>query len=162
MDDVPGVPPALDLAFRLASWQRDAVVRRRAELRGAAAPEEREEALRLQRKREGGVARRTLARHDFEGAARAALAVTGAVLLDHRAAWQRGEHIVQFRFQRQKFECVCDGALRIVDAGICLVDHRTGERGDTRFTLESLPAVIGQALNEGRLVRFRHVGEEDE
>lgn len=159
VDAVPGVPPALDLAFRLASFQRDEVVRRRAELEEQRLQEEREEAL---RKRQGGLARRTLARHDFEGGAQAALAVTGAVLLDHRAAYQRGEHVVQFRFQGQRFECVCDDALRIVDAGICLVDHRTGERGDTRFTLESLPAVIGQAINEGRLVRFRHVGEEDE
>ena len=63
---------------------------------------------------------------------------------------------MRFRFRRQRFECVCDEALRIVDSGICLVDHATGERGDTRFTLESLPAVIGQAMDEGRLVRFRH------
>jgi hypothetical protein len=102
------------------------------------------------------VARRELARRDFEAAARAALAVTGAELLEERPGFQRGEHVVRFRFRRQRFECVCDEALRIVDSGICLVDHATGERGDTRFTLESLPAVIGQAMDEGRLVRFRH------
>ena len=42
VDEVPGVPPALDLLFRLESWQRDEVQRRREEL----------ERLRLQREEE--------------------------------------------------------------------------------------------------------------
>jgi hypothetical protein len=45
--------------------------------------------------------------------------------------------------------------LRIIDSGICLIDHATDERGDTYFTLESLPAVIAQAIREGHLVIFR-------
>jgi hypothetical protein len=49
-----------------------------------------------------------------------------------------------------------------VDSGICLVDHGTGERGDTRFTLESLPGVVGEAMDLGRLVVFRHVDGEPE
>jgi hypothetical protein len=66
--------------------------------------------------------------------------------------------VVQFRFQGQAFECVVEAdTLRIVDSGICLVDHGTGERGDNYFTLESLPAVIEQANREQRLVIFRHV-----
>jgi hypothetical protein len=47
--------------------------------------------------------------------------------------------------------------LRIVDAGICLEAHVTGERGDNRFTLESLPAVLEEAIRTNRLVVFRHV-----
>jgi len=44
-----------------------------------------------------------------------------------------------------------------VDSGICLIDHTTEERGDARFTLESLPAVINEAINDQKLVVFRHV-----
>ena len=47
--------------------------------------------------------------------------------------------------------------MRIIDSGICLQDHNTGEKGDTYFTLESLPAVIRQADREGKLVVYRHV-----
>jgi hypothetical protein len=46
--------------------------------------------------------------------------------------------------------------MHIVDAGICLDDHR-GTKGDTRFTLESLPAVVGEAIRGGKLVVWRHV-----
>jgi hypothetical protein len=35
------------------------------------------------------------------------------------------------------------------------VDHRTGEKGDTKFTLESLPGVVREAEREGVLVVFR-------
>jgi hypothetical protein len=70
--------------------------------------------------------------------------------------------VVTFRLEGRRFECVCDGTtLRIVDAGICLVDHRTREAGDTRFTLESLPDVIRQAMRERVLHVFRHVGQDD-
>jgi hypothetical protein len=57
---------------------------------------------------------------------------------------------------------VADEDLRIVDSGICLIDHDTGERGDTLFTLESLPAVIKEAIDDGKLVIFRHAGDEED
>jgi class 3 adenylate cyclase len=88
---------------------------------------------------------------------RAALAVGGAKLLDVRNSHVRGEHIVRYRLDRRRFECVCDERLHIIDSGICLRDEHTGEQGDRRFTLESLPAVVRQAEREGRLVIFRHV-----
>ena len=98
---------------------------------------------------------------DFGQAAQAALAVTGAEYLDHRASANRGEMVVTFRLDGQRFECVADArTLRIVDSGICLVDYRTQERGDTRFTLESLPDVIRQAVRERRLHVFRVVGQD--
>ena len=37
-----------------------------------------------------------------------------------------------------------------------LTDESTGEKGDTRFTLESLPTVVQQAMDEGILVVYRH------
>ena len=36
--------------------------------------------------------------------------------------------------------------LRVVDAGICLVDHGDGHRGDDDLTLDSLPAAIREAI----------------
>jgi hypothetical protein len=72
--------------------------------------------------------------------------------------------IVNFRHQHQRFECVCDArTLRIIDAGICLVGHNDYDdedddtiRGDTFFTLESLPSVITEAINTGVLHITRH------
>lgn len=154
LTSVRGVPPALDAAFRLESWWR--AERERA----AAEAAERAAALRAQAAflaRVGsGESRRALAQVDFEGAARRALAVGGAELLDHRPAAQAGQRAVRFRLDGARYACTCEErTLRIVDAGICLTDHETGERGDERFTLESLPAVIRQADREGLLVVFR-------
>jgi hypothetical protein len=98
-----------------------------------------------------------MALEDFGEAARAALAVGGATYLDHRPAY-RGEMAVRFRFIGRRFECTCDQrTLRIIDSGICLQDHDTGDRGDHLLTLESLPGTIMQADREGKLVVFRHV-----
>jgi hypothetical protein len=164
VDDVPGVPPALDAAFRMETWQRLEAERRRAEI-DRRLREEEERRQREERRRDlveklgDGAGRRAMAQVDFEEAARAALAIGGAVLLDHRRAPRRGEMVVRFRFDHQAFECTCEErTLRIIDAGICLVDHETEERGDTYFTLESLPGVIAEAIREGKLVVFRHVG----
>jgi hypothetical protein len=166
VDDVRGVPPALDAAFRMETWQRAEVKRRREEHERRRREEEERRALE-ERRRElleqlgDGVIRRRMARHDFESAAKAALAVGGAQYLDHRRSAQRGEMVVRFRLDHARFECTCDETtLRIIDAGICLVDAATDERGDTYFTLESLPGVIQQAIREGKLHVFRHVGDE--
>lgn len=160
---IPEVTPALDLAFRLETWQREEAEERRRQLELQRQREEAEAAAaarraELQKMIGTGEGRRALAEVDFPAAASAALKVAGADLLDHRQSRNRGEYVVDFRFRNQRFQCVCDQQLRIVDAGICLINHGTGERGDRYFTLESLPGVIGQAINEGRLVRFRHVG----
>jgi hypothetical protein len=166
---IPGVPPALDAAFRMERWQRLEAARRRAELEARLAKEA-EERAREQRRRElverlgDGAGRREMAAHDFGDAARAALAVGGAQYLDHRPARQRNEMVVQFRLINRRFECTCDRrTLQIIDAGICLVAHhgdrdfRAGTRGDAFFSLESLPSVIREADREGKLVVFRHV-----
>jgi len=165
---IKGVSPALDMAFRLETWRRAETARQRAEAeqrrREEAERRAREEQRRQLAERLGNAeGRRQMAQVDFGEAARAALAVGGAEYLDSRPAYGRNEMVVQFLFQRRQFECVCDKTtLRIIDSGICLVDHRTGEKGDTYFTLESFPGVIREAMNLGKLVVFRHVGEDYE
>lgn len=166
VDDIPGVTPALDAAFRMEVWQRAEAKRRREELEKRLREEAERRAIEERRKKlveELGDAqgRREMAAIDFEQAARAALAVGGATFLDSRAVNRRGQNqemVVKFRFLNRRFECTCDArTLRIIDSGICLIDHDTGEKGDTRFTLESLPSVIKEAHDDGKLVVFRHV-----
>ncbi len=162
LDDVPHVPPALDAAFRVEIWRRHQAERRRREAEAAARDArerlEREERLRKLAERLGdAAARRELAVTDFEAAARAALTLGDADYVDHQPAYTRGEMLVRFRIGRRLFTCTCETrTLRIIDSGICLVDHRSGVRGDERFTLESLPGVIRQADRDGKLVVFRH------
>lgn len=153
VDHIKGVIPALDFAFRYATKQRKIVEERRAE-----EERRRQERERLEQARKNmgtGLGRRTLAAHDFITAAKSALAVGGAELLDVRPIG-RNEMAVQYRVEGHRLECTVDkDTLRIVDAGICLEDHHTGEKGDTYFTLESLPAVVKQAERQGELVIWR-------
>lgn len=163
---VKGVMPALDAAFRMEAWRRAEAVARRAEIERLRKEEEARLALEERRaailKQLGdGAGRRAMAAVDFAEAARAALAVSGAEYLDHRVSPRKGEMVVRFRFLRRQFECTCEATtLRIIDSGICLIDHATNVKGDNRFTLESLPGVIAQADRERRLVVFRHVGDD--
>jgi hypothetical protein len=159
---VSGVSPALDMAFRLESWRREEAERRRRE---EAERREREEQQRLaderrQQLREAlgdGTTRRAVAEVDFGEAAKAALAVGGAEYLSHRDSHNPSEMVVRYRVAGRRLECTCDRrTLRIIDSGICLTDERTGEKGDTRFTLESLPSVVTQADREGVLVVYRY------
>jgi hypothetical protein len=153
---VKDVTPALDLAFRFMSRQRLEVERRRAETERRRQEEAlREQALRLIGTGHG---RRLLAQTDFSAAAAAALRAGGAELIAVRPAFNHGEMIVQYRFENRRLECTCDRrTLNIIDAGVCLTDHRTGRKYDTEFNLETLPGVIRQAIREGRLVVWRHV-----
>jgi hypothetical protein len=162
IDDIVGVVPALDLAFRVESWRRAEAERLRREEQERREREERQRRLREQMGT--GAGRRELARENFGEAAKAALTVGGAEYVDHRQAPNRNEMIVRFRVDRRRFECVCSKhTLQIIDAGICLTAHYDdpnfagGTRGDTLLTLESLPCTIRQAVDEGRLVVFRHV-----
>jgi len=163
VNSVAGVAPALDTAFRFETWRRVEAERIRREEQERREREEREraEAERRERIREqlgDAQGRREMALIDFGEAARAALRAGGAEYLDHRDSYNRNEMVVRFRLEGRRFECTCDSrTLRIIEAGVCLTDERTGERGDNRFTLESLPVVIRQAEREGVLVVFRHV-----
>jgi len=163
LDHIGNVTPALDLAFRwISRWREEQEERRREQERlreeerqRQAAQERLDQAM---RDAGTGAGRRVLAEHDFEAAAREALRVSGSELLDVRDSYTRGEMVVQYRFRQRRLECVVDQkTLQVVDSGICLTDHRTGEKGDAYFTLESLPGVVGEAMDLGKLVVYRHV-----
>lgn len=154
--DIKDVPPALDLAFRFSTRQRALVEHARAEVERL--HKEEEHRAEILRTTGTGAGRRELARTDFEEAARAALRVAGAELIDVRPAYGTNEMAVRYRIEERRLECTCDRyTLRVIDAGVCLQDHRTGEKGDTRFTLESLPGVVREAIREHKLVVWRHV-----
>jgi hypothetical protein len=158
-DSIGGVPPALRVAFRVETWKREQTERRRREEQERREKEERRK--RLVEQLGDGAGRRQMARVDFAMAARAALAIGGAEYLDHRPSVQAGEMVVTYRLLDRRFECVCnEETLGIIDSGICLRNEATGERGDDRFTLESLPGVVQQAHRERRLVVFRHVDDD--
>ncbi|HEY8097450.1 MAG TPA: hypothetical protein VIE65_15355 [Methylobacter sp.] len=166
---IKGVTPALDIAFRLETWQRSEAEKRRAEIEKLRREEEERLAAGERRRQTAerlgdAQGRRTMALEDFATAAKAALAVGGAEYLDHRhQSMRRQEMVVTFRLNNRRFECICDArTLRIIDSGICLTDHNTNEKGDTRFTLESLPGVILQSIREGKLHVFRHVNNDDD
>lgn len=158
---ITGVTPALDLAFRWISYQRAAAEARAAELERLRAEEEAkaaeaERVRRLLAQVGTAVGRRELAAQDFETAARMALRQGNAELLDVRPSRTRGEMVVQYIFRHRRLECVVDArTLRIIDAGVCL-DNHAGTKGDTFFTLESLPGVIGEAIDRNKLVVWRH------
>ena len=159
--DIKGVIPSLQAAFELECFERDKADERRLVLERVRREEE-AQAARDERRRQladslgTGAGRREMAAVDFHSAASAALAIGGATLLDVRPG-RGSETVVRYRLDGRRYECVCDVQLRIIDAGVCLTDEDTGEKGDTFFTLESLPAVIKQADREGVLVVYRHV-----
>lgn len=162
VDDIVGVDPALDMAYRIESWRRVEAVRLRREEQERREKEERRQ--RLIEQVGTGAGRRQMAQEDFGEGAKAALLVGGATYLDHRRAPNPNEMVIRFRVDRRRFECVCcRHTLQIIDAGICLTAHyddpnfQGGTRGDTWLTLESLPGVIREAQETGRLVAFRHV-----
>lgn len=160
VDDISGVSPALDAAFKVESWIREDTEKRRREERERREREER--MLRAMEMIGTGQGRRELAQVDFGEAARAALAVGGATYLDHRPSVRHYEMIVRFRLNNRRYECTCGQDLRIIDSGICLTaehttrDFERGTRGDTWFTLESLPPVILEAQRRNALVVYRH------
>lgn len=168
LEGIKGVPAPLHMAFLVEVTRRAAAERRRQE----AERRQKEEEERLAREevqrevaRRGGTptSRRELAKTDFEAAARSALAVSGAELLETRRSGRPNEMIVRFTWLARRFECTCHAeTLQIIDSGICLTaeydddDWEQGTKGDQYFTLESLPGVIREADNLGKLVVFRH------
>lgn len=158
---IKGVPPALDLAFRWLTRERELQEQRQRREEQRRVEEEQQWQQEEQRRvvmRDIGTsaaARRTIALVDFDTAARAALALSNAELLDTKPSWAPGEMVVKFRFQNRRFECVCRrDTLRITEAGICL--SVGGVQHDDKFTLESLPSVILEAVRRGLLVVTRH------
>lgn len=170
VDDIPGVTPPLDLAFRWISYQRAAAEARAAEEARLRAIEEaklaeQERVRRLMKQTGTAAGRRALALQDFNAAAKAALALGGAEFLDAHDGYHQKEKVVQYRFRHRRLECVCHAeTLRIIEAGVCLDNHMGEEdsKSDTLFTLETLPTVIAEVMDMGRLHVWRHVrGDED-
>lgn len=162
VDHIKGVTPSLDAAFKFETYQRQKVQERRIELERLRQVEEEKRLLEEKRQQAvqsigTSVGRRQTAIYDFESAAKAALSVGGAEYLDHSKSYRSNEYVVKFKLQGRKFECVCDLNLKILDSGICLTDEETGDKFDHLFTLESLPSVIIEAINDDKLVVFRHV-----
>lgn len=92
---------------------------------------------------------------NLEERAEDALHSAGARLLGIRRMPNQVE--VRFRFHGDTFVCMADPfTLRILDAGVCLVDHATNERGDEELTLDSLPSVLREAIELDVLVHTRH------
>lgn len=156
LDGLKHVTPALSTAFRIETEYR--LYQERLEVDREEKRRQEEERARVEemRRRLGDAgARREIAKIDFEAAARAALREGGAEFLSTMRG-QRGEHIVRYKVDLQRLECVVDDQLHILDAGICLTDHDTGIKYDDILTLESLPSVVREAEREGRLVVWRH------
>ena len=161
VDFISNISPALDGAFRYETWRRAEMRRIREEERIRREKEERRQ--QIQKTLGDGELRRELARENFGEAAKAALKVGGAEYVDHRNSRRRNEMVVRFRYINRRFECTCNkDTLRIIDSGICLVQHghseefADGTRGDSLLTLESLPPVIADAYKQDRLVIYRH------
>lgn len=183
IDHIPGVTPALHMVFRWHSWWRDEQQRqalaeqdrlrreeeeqrrreeeaRRQEQRAQAIERERAAQQALARRRElearGRRRGRNRGEDRSEREARRVLADAGAELLDWTPGRAANQAVVSFRFLGRRFRSVVRvPGLRIVEAGICLTDSHSGERGDDRFTLASLPAVIAQAERQNQLVILR-------
>ncbi len=91
-----------------------------------------------------------------EDRAFAALEAAGARLTGVRRLAGRQQLEVHFDFGGERFITLVNAlSLRVVDAGICLVDHVDGHRGDDELTLDSLPAAIREAMDLGVLVITR-------
>lgn len=140
---IKGVTPDLFLAYTMFSFDRTQKRIEEEEKLKKLEKEEREKEIERQRQTVKGRLEYSLSR-------------TGAKLLNYVEAYD-GTLIVRFEYMEERFECVAHKDMRIIDAGICLTDERTGEKGDGRFTVASLPSVISYAKRQGKLVVFRHV-----
>jgi hypothetical protein len=90
---------------------------------------------------------------DADPAARAAaaLAASGAILLDSRMLEGR-LMAVTYRFLGERLRAVVMvDSLQVLDAGVCLAGH------DRELTLASLPAAIREGVQTGQLVITDHV-----
>ncbi len=139
---------AIDVARRGGAVAEE-VLRRLAEERQARARERQREKAMAEAERRRAAWRTRVREGAPEALAEAALSAVGATLLATRR--QSGALLeVTFRFLGERFITVVDQrSLHVYDAGICLSGH------DEELTLESLPAVIREAVDTGLLVITR-------
>lgn len=161
VDTIKGVTPNLQQAFKLETRRREHVEAQRREAEERRRQEElrrekEEAALRLREQLGTCQTRREVASVDFEVAAKAAIEAGGATFLSARQGYHPHEGVVRYKVGDRRLECVCDRTtLHIIDAGVCLTDHATDIKGDTLFSLESLPSVIREAIENDVLVVWR-------
>lgn len=88
--------------------------------------------------------------------AAAALEAAGAELIRARQLQGGSQLEVLYRFQATRFLTIVDAeTLNVLDAGVCL------DGADGEVTLESLPAVLREAIDTGQLVITAHVSDDD-
>ena len=155
IDTIPGVTPAHRAAFGVYTQARAQARQQQALIEAQRQAED-------ARRRAGSPAgRRMLAASDPEEACRAALRVSGGVLLGfRRSGTDLG--VVDWSCDGRPFQCIVKlNGLGLHDPGICLTSHETGEEGGKLITLEALPSVVREARDTNKLVVFRHVGDEE-
>ena len=153
ISDIKHVTPDLEIAFKFAQ-AIDADRRRlrlEAEIAAEAArvaQERAEQRERLVQSVASSTGRRQLASVDFAEAARATLRQVRCEVLSARV-----DGTIRWRLNEdsQQFWCRVDPlTLRVVDAGICLAG------ADAQLTLEALPSVVREAIEEDLLVVTWH------
>ncbi len=145
-----GAPRARALLTAILLRRREESGRRREQAR-AQAMAQAHEALREQvRQTAHRIRQQTSPRLTPVERADRALTAAQATLLHARRISERGQMEVRFRFMGEIFISVVDDeTLHVFDAGICL------DGADEEVTLESLPSVIREAIEEERLVITR-------
>jgi len=152
--EIPVVSPRLLRAFRFESWIRSEAERRRAE-EEQRIQEEIRKADAAERARILEVERR-VRMATLEGRVREALHSMGARFTSARDSLLKTEAVVRYQYRGKRLECVVrKETLGIVDAGICLTDHRTNRKHDARLTLRALVTVVDEAINTQQLVVWR-------
>lgn len=144
-----GGPAAAEAALRALEAERELARREMAELNRRHA-----EAIargEVQRERQARIEHARQHRERSEERAQAALEAAGARMEQARELGN-GQLEVIFRFMDNRFISIVElGTLQVIDSGICL-GHPPS---DKLVTLESLPAVIKEAIDTHRLVILR-------
>lgn len=154
ISSTPGVSPILKRLFLWENEIREAEERARREAEEAEA--RRLAALAAEERRKAAEEAERRALGEFATAVPLILSGFGATLLRLRDTG-RGEAEVAFSYLGRRMACIVrKDTMQIIDAGICLEDHRTGEKHDNRLTLRALIPVVREAIETDKLVIWRH------
>ncbi len=149
-----GGPPAALAALRALETEREQARREMAELEARRAAETAR--LQAQQAREAELERRAARVREQRATIveRASLALETAGARVEAARVINGDQVEAiYRFQGERFISVADAlSLQVIDSGICL-GHPPR---DELITLDSLPGVIQEAIDDGALVILRH------
>ena len=147
---IKGLSPSLQRAIHFALLTREEDRKKRAQeesIARAIALRGKSEQLRI----EGRL--QELDDEGFSEVLKTALSFTGATFVSFSAE-REGGVLVRYIYRGYRLACVVErSSLRVRDAGICLTEN--GIRGDSFFTLESLPNVVDEAIEQDVLVIYR-------